>query len=87
MMVHAIWNNTKTSCHMNIKSNLYRKRDVSPGEPLESVPTLPVFELVCVSRACSLSDPDERWYQHRSSSDTAALFPPPSLPTDGVLTI
>lgn len=53
------------------------------GEPLARVPTLPVFELVCRS----LSDPDERWYQHRSSSDTAALFPPPSLPTDGVLTI
>lgn len=47
-------------------------------------------ELVCERRLCSLWEAVDRWYQSRSSSDTAVLPEPfswPSLPRDGVLMI
>lgn len=75
------------------------------GEPLASDPTLlprPCPRVLCcepvseeVDPECewllSLRLPEDLWYQHRSSSDTATLpavpLPPPSRPKDGVRTI
>lgn len=75
-----------------------------PGEPLARAPTLlprPCPRVPCcdpvseeVDPECewllSFRLPEDLWYQHRSSSETAVLPPappPPSLPNDGVRTI